>query len=120
MEDSYNTSNYKLSFFLKDGHILCDTCFHKREKSADKTKKEHIISSNWGLYMIPIVNSFAMAYKAGKCMDFPDGYIYHIYQVMFDEQWSKNSSDGNCNECNKNVNSYYQLKSTKTCLPNFF
>ena len=41
MEDSYNTSNYTLSFFLKDGHILCDTCFHKREKSADKTKKDY-------------------------------------------------------------------------------
>ena len=70
--------------------------------------------------MIPIVNSFAIAYKAGKYMDFPDGYIYHIYDIIYDEQWSKNSDDGNCNECNKYVNSYYQLKSTKTCLPNFF
>ena len=84
-------SNKELSY-LNSGEMLCYSCFHKRENNAQKTKKEEIMTSNWGLYLIPIVNTITLFSKASKCNNFPDGCIYHIYNGCFDEHWSKNKN----------------------------
>ena len=97
-----------LSF--NEGATLCFSCFKKRESSAVETKTDNIMKSNWGLYLIPFVNSIALISKANKCETFPDGNIYHIYIDMNDEQWSKNKNLGTCSECRKFVNTYYQLE----------
>ena len=98
---------------LIEGTMLCFSCFQQRKNNAANTKTEHIMSSNWGLYLIPIVNSITLFSKANKCNTFPDGYIYHIYINFFDEEWSKNKNSGTCSECKKNVNTYYQLENKK-------
>ena len=105
-------SNTKMSY-LNNGEMLCYSCFHKRENNARKTKKEEIMKSNWGLYLIPIVNSITLLSKASKCNNFPDGCIYHIYNSCFDEHWSKNKNCGSCSECKQYVNTYYQLENTE-------
>jgi hypothetical protein len=72
------------------------------------------MKSNWGLYLIPIVNSITLISKANKCQTFPDGNIYHIYIDSNDEHWSKNKNSGACSECKKFVNTYYQLENKET------
>ena len=105
-------SNEKMSD-LNNGEMLCCSCFHKRENNAQKTKKEEIMKSNWGLYLIPIVNTITLFSKANKCNNFPDGCIYHIYYWFYDEHWSKNKNCGSCSECKQYVNTYYQLEDKK-------
>ena len=108
--DLFNNKNQ----FLSKGDKLCDSCFHKRERNATKTETEDIMSKNWGLYLIPIVNSFIIASKIDKCEIYPDGHVYHIYNNLYHEQWSKNCNNNvYCKECNKFTNVYYELKSDK-------
>ena len=117
MDRKYFTNlNFKSNTQMSDlnkGEMLCYSCFHKRENNAQKTKKEEIMTSNWGLYLIPIVNSITLLSKANKCNTFPDGCIYHIYYSCFDEHWSKNKNCGSCSECKQYVNTYYQLEDTE-------
>ena len=76
MDRKYFTNlNFKSNTQMSDlnkGEMLCYSCFHKRENNAQKTKKEEIMTSNWGLYLIPIVNSITLLSKANKCNTFPD------------------------------------------------
>ena len=100
--------------YLNEGAILCYSCFQERKNKAIETETENIMKSNWGLYLIPIVNSITMFSKANKCQNFPDGNIYHVYINYYDEQWSKNKNFGSCAECNKMVNTYFQLETKKS------
>ena len=99
--------------YLNEGAILCYSCFQERKNKAIETKTENIMKSNWGLYLIPIVNSITMFSKANKCQNFPDGNIYHVYINDYDEQWSKNKNFGSCSECKQMVNTYFQLENKK-------
>ena len=99
--------------YLNEGAILCYSCFQERKTKAIETKTENIMKSNWGLYLIPIVNSITLFSKANKCQNFPDGNIYHVYINDYDEQWSKNKNFGSCSQCNQLVNTYFQLEAKK-------
>ena len=52
----------------------CKSCFEKRQKNASKTEYEDILDTNWGLYLVPIVN---VAFWANKG-------IKHIIYILMD------------------------------------
>ena len=103
----------------KEGDKLCCSCFGLRENRATKIKTENIMTNNFGLYLIPIVSTALFASRVVKCNKYPDGNVYHIYLDGWHEQWSKNSKSGQCTNCNKFNNIYYQLESSEIDILSF-
>ena len=93
----------------------CKSCFEKRQKNASKTEHEEILATNWGLYLVPIVNVAFWANKGVKHIIYPDGYIYHVYINGYHEKWSKHSKSSydmkKCDECSRFESDYYELES---------
>ena len=100
-------------FERKNGDKLCCSCFGLRENRATKIKTEHIMTNNYGLYLIPIVSTALFASRIHKCTKYPDGNVYHIYIDGYHEQWSKNSKSGRCANCNIFNDKYYQLEASE-------
>ena len=96
------------------GNKLCVSCFKERQKNAQKTYDEHVLTKNWGLYLIPVVSQFAAAAKIAKRITYPDGYDYHVYTDLHHEQWSKHQKGSDdlkrCDECGVFEGVYYQLE----------
>ena len=99
---------------LQLGEKLCVSCFQHRQNCAQTTHNEHVLTKNWGLYLIPVISQLTTISKAAKRVKYPDGYDYHVYINGRHEEWSKHKRGiddlKKCSECNLFHDTYYQLE----------
>lgn len=100
---------------MSEGDKFCNVCFNNRKKSASNYHEENLLKKNWGLYFIPIAGPYiAIGKGIQSTVLYPGGNIYHVYIQGRHEKWSKHNKDSSnlqkCENCNKFVCSYYQLR----------
>ena len=94
------------------GDKYCESCFENRKKNSQSSYVEEYINTDWGLYLIPVVNLITLA---GKLLKYPNGYRYHLYIDGYHERWSKNfrekSDKQRCYNCGYYDTVYFELES---------